>query len=37
MTKVAVGDLFRSPTAGDLNLFIFLQNECEPFDIVKNF
>ena len=32
-----MGDLFRSPTVGDLIFFFFLQNECQPLDILISF
>jgi len=34
-----VGDLFRSPTVGDLTFFLsfYLQNRCQPLDVVEIF
>jgi len=36
--KATVGDLFRSPTIGDLNFFFFgfLQNKYQPLDMYDN-
>jgi hypothetical protein len=36
--KATVGDLFRSPTVGDLTfLFFCLQNGCQPLDVLEFF